>query len=595
MKDISRRLADLRKLFTEYKIEALIVPSNDPHFSEYVADRWKCREWISGFNGSAGTVVITKTAAALWTDSRYFLQAEDQLKGSGIELMRMGLPNVPSIEEYLLQLISEEGKVGLDGRLFSISEYQRMCQSIKPLSLAVVPDLFESLWSDRPAIPQQKAFILPESVAGVSISEKLKQLCRIGNITKDDIFLVTSLDEVAWLFNLRGADIDYNPLALAYAAVSADKTYLFVDPEKLEEADKATLTANGVTLAPYSQFEDFIGQINLTQKTILNPRKTNIYIKKVLEVNSVNIAEDSDANGIISTLKGVKNNVELEGFRKAMVDDGAALVRFYIWLDANVDKGTVTECGIAQKLYEFRSQSPAFVGESFASIVGYKGHGAIVHYFPTPETDVVVKRDGFLLIDSGGQYKTGTTDITRTIHFSTPSRQEMVDYTLVLKGMISLSMAIFPVGTRGSQLDILARGPLLSHGINYGHGTGHGVGHFLNVHEGPQSIRMQENPVTIKPGMVTSNEPAMYRTGQYGIRTENLILCVPHQSNEFGIFEKFETLTLCPIDTKPIVKDMLTPGEQEWLNSYHQMVYAALKPHLSESEQRWLKDKTQAI
>lgn len=595
MKNITERLANVRRLFSDYKIEAIIVPSNDPHFSEYVADRWKCREWLSGFTGSAGTLVVTKTSAALWTDSRYFLQAGDQLKGTGIELKKMGLPDVENIEEYIKEMVPAGGSVGVDGYLFSVTEYYRICQHIKPVTLTIINDLFDKVWSDRPSIPRKKAFLLPDEVAGKSIADKLDMVVKSAKLKNDELFLVTTLDEVAWLFNIRGADIDYNPLALAYAAVSKCMGYLFVDTEKLSEEEIRKLNQNNVQVAPYSHFEQFIEGIDITKNVIINPRKANISIRKKLQNRSVNIIDDADVNGIISTLKGVKNEVEVEGFRKAMVADGVALVRFYMWLDANLDKGGITECGIARKLYEFRAMSPEFVGESFSSIVGYKEHGAIVHYFPTPETDVEVKREGFLLIDSGGQYRCGTTDITRTIHLSRPTHQEMVDYTLVLKGMIGLALAVFPSGTRGSQLDILARGPLMQQGINYGHGTGHGVGHFLNVHEGPQSIRMQENPVALKPGMVTSNEPAMYRTGMYGIRTENLILCIPHTSNEFGTFEKFETLTLCPIDITPIAKDMLTFSEAAWLNSYHTIVYDTLAPHLNNDEKAWLKIKTQEI
>ncbi|WP_047450144.1 aminopeptidase P family protein [Alistipes sp. ZOR0009] len=595
MKQIVERLAEVRRRFSDHKIEALIVPSNDPHFSEYVADRWKCREWLSGFTGSAGTLVVTKTSAALWTDSRYFLQGEQQLSGTGIELMRMGLPNVPSIEEYLIEMVAPDGCVGLDGRLFSVTEYHRISQSIKPIGLKIVEDIFDHVWADRPAFPQKKAFILPQSVAGFTISEKIEQVVRTAKLKKEDIFLVTALDEVAWLFNLRGADIEYNPLALAYAAVNKNSTSLFVDKEKLSNEDLQTLEANGVRISAYDNFEKFIDQVEITHNIILNPRKTNILIRKKLQANSINIIDDADVNGVVTSLKGVKNEVEIEGFRKAMVADGVALAKFFSWLDENLDSGKVTECVIAKKLCEFRAQSADFMGESFGSIVGYKEHGAIVHYFPTPETDVEIRREGFLLIDSGGQYRTGTTDITRTIHLSKPTQQEKVDYTLVLKGTIDLSMAVYPAGTRGSQLDILARGPLLQHCINYGHGTGHGVGHFLNVHEGPQSIRMQENPVTLKVGMVTSNEPAMYRTGQYGIRTENLILCVPFHSNEFGTFERFETLTICPIDTTPIEKELLTPSEIEWLNSYHEMVFDALSPHLAGKELAWLEAKTQKI
>jgi len=595
MKNIPQRLTDLRNLLVQQKVEAYIIPSNDPHFSEYVADRWKCREWLSGFNGSAGTLVVTTTTAALWTDSRYFLQAEEQLSGTGIDLMKMGNPGVPSIEEYLKDIMEPGSAVGVDGRLFSISEFARMAEAITPNKLKVAGDLIEPIWNDRPEMPQSKAFLLSDDVTGMSTASKIEQLIKCARIHKDDIMLVSALDEVAWLLNIRGADIDYNPLTLAFAAVSNHKAILFVDPSKLTSDDIKTLEENGVQVNPYSSFESYVEKIDITKNVIINPRKTNVLVKKILQGRSINILDDIDTNGTITSLKAIKNEVEATGFRRAMEHDGVALVRFFMWLDENIDKGGVTECGIAEKLCEFRAASSEFVGESFGSIVGYKAHGAIVHYSATAESDVELKRDGFLLIDSGGQYRTGTTDITRTLHFSQPTREEKQDYTLVLKGTIALSMAVFPAGTRGSQLDILARGPLMQHGINYGHGTGHGVGHFLNVHEGPQSIRMQENPVTLKPGMVTSNEPAMYRAGKYGIRTENLILCVPHVANEFGIFEKFETITLCPIDTVAIEKSLLTPTEVEWLNEYHATVFEKLAPRLTAPEVAWLKEKTKEI
>lgn len=595
MKDIPQRLSDIRSLLAKHKLEAYIVPSNDPHFSEYVADRWKCREWLSGFTGSAGTLVVTTAAAALWTDSRYFIQAEEQLRGSGIELMRMGMPGVPTLEQYIKDIMEPGSAVGVDGRLFSVNEFERLSAAIAPNKLKVAADLIDPIWSDRPAMPKGKAFLLPEKISGMSTSNKLVQLIKAAHIHKDDIMLLSALDEVAWLFNIRGADIDYNPLTLAYAAVYYDKAVLFIDTEKLSEEDQKTLTSSSIHLRPYDEFEAFVERIDITRNVIINPRKTNILVRQKLQHRSVNVIEDRDINGTVSSLKAVKNETEAAGFRHAMELDGVALVRFYMWLEENLGKETITELSIADKLKELRAMSPEFMGESFGTIAGYKANGALPHYSATEASNAEIKREGFLLIDSGGQYKTGTTDITRTVHLSKPSEQEKIDYTLVLKGHIALSMAVFPAGTRGSQLDILARGPMMQHCINYGHGTGHGVGHFLNVHEGPQSIRMQENPVTMKPGMVTSNEPALYRPGMYGIRTENLILGVPYLTNEFGTFERFETITLCPIDTIAIEKSMLSSGEIEWFNDYHRMVFERLSPYLNEQEQQWLKEKTAAI
>jgi Xaa-Pro aminopeptidase len=595
MKSIPQRLSDIRSLMAQHKLAAYIIPSNDPHFSEYVADRWKCREWLSGFTGSAGTLVVTTISAALWTDSRYFIQAEAQLKGSGIELMRMGLPDVPSIEKYIGDMVEDGQTVGVDGRLFSVSEFERLSEAITPIKLKATVDLVNPIWSDRPGIPQQKAFLLPESVSGMSTASKLQQLVKAAHIHKDDIMLLSALDEVAWLFNLRGADIAYNPLALAYAAVYYDKAVLFMDAEKLTAENQQVLTSSSIHIRPYEEFEAFVERIDITRNVVITPRKTNILVRQKLQQRSINIAEDRDTNGTATSLKAVKNEVEIAGFRHAMELDGVALVRFYIWLEESLGNEPITELSIAAKQRELRAMSDEFLGESFGTIAGYRSNGALPHYSATEASNAEVKREGFLLIDSGGQYKTGTTDITRTVHLGTPTHQEKVDYTLVLKGHIALSMAVFPSGTRGSQLDILARGPMMQHGINYGHGTGHGVGHVLNVHEGPQSIRMQENPVTMKPGMVTSNEPALYRPGAYGIRTENCILCVPYLTNEFGAFERFEAITLCPIDTTPIERSMLTPDEVAWLNSYHQLVFEKLSPHLNEKENEWLKAKTAAI
>lgn len=595
MKNIPQKLDELRSLLVKNKIDAYIIPSNDPHFSEYVADRWKSREWISGFTGSAGTVVVTLYEAALWTDSRYFLQAEQQLQGSGIALMKMGLPEVPSVEQYLTKRLDAGSVVGVDGRLFSATEFEKLSENISPNKLKVAGDLIDQVWKDRPLLPAKPATLLDTSIAGLSTEQKIDLVKCYARVGKDDILIISALDEIAWLMNLRGADIDYNPVAVCYAAICYNKAKLFIAPSKLSEKDVASLNSLGVEVRSYEEFEPFVEKIDITKNVIANPRKTNILVKQLLQHRSVNTIDDPDVNGTIASLKAVKNETEIAGFRKAMEHDGVALTKFFMWLEENLAKSDVTECKVGEKLREYRAQSPDFVGESFGSIVGYKEHGAIVHYSATKETDAKISGEGFLLIDSGGQYKMGTTDITRTVHLSKPTEKEATDYTLVLKGMIALSMAVFPSGTRGSQLDILARGPMLKAGLNYGHGTGHGVGHFLNVHEGPQSIRMQENPVTLKVGMVTSNEPAIYRSGEYGIRTENLVLCVPHLTNEFGSFEKFETLTLFPIDTTPIKKELLSDEEVCWLNSYHEETYKRLLPYLSGKEATWLRLKTQPI
>lgn len=581
----------LRKQMSNEGLAAVIVPSNDPHFSEYVADRWKCREWISGFTGSAGTVVITMTNAALWTDSRYFIQAEEQLKDSGILLKKLKIPGTETIEEWLNSELRPKSKVGIDKNLFSYAEFRRLEQSLSPLTIVPTVDLFDTIWTDRPAIPSTPAFILDDSITGEKISSKLNRLREVLNSNKCYIYPISMLDETAWLYNLRGSDIDYNPLAIAYSLVTCDKAFLFINPAKLSPSDKDLLAQEGVSVQSYESIGEVIQSLDKEKQCIFNPRKIAVGLYEVLEKVGFDLIEEKDSNGTICSFKCVKNDVEQDGFRKAMVDDGLALVKFQRWLEENISNTVITELSAAQKLHELRSQSKGFVGESFGSIMGYREHGAIIHYSATPETDARIQPEGFLLFDTGGQYRYGTTDVTRTVHLGTPNHEEKDHYTRVLKGMIVLSMAKFPNATRGCQLDVLARQALWAKGLNYLHGTGHGIGHFLNVHEGPQSIRMEENPVTLKAGMVTSNEPGVYLEGKYGIRTENVILC---KQTDNGFME-FETLTLAPIDTKPIDKSLLAPDEIRWLNSYHQMVFSRLSPMLNADEVQWLKKKTQAI
>jgi Xaa-Pro aminopeptidase len=587
------RIKLLRNQMVANKIEAYIVPSSDPHLSEYIPDHWKSRAWLSGFTGSAGTLVVTTKNAALWTDSRYFLQGEHELEGSGIELCKMGLPETLSIESWLADNLKKNKTVAFDGRLFSHSTAKELIDKLMSNGFNVDTnfDLIKPIWKDRPPIPKEIAFEHKLMFAGQTVNEKLT-LIR-GSLRKMDAtaFIISTLDDIAWTFNIRGNDVNYNPVVLAYGYVSTERAILFIGCHKINKNLADSLALQGVELMEYKKIGKFIKKIPKSYVVALDASRINHWLatlipKKVTVKPTISIP---------TTLKSAKNAVEIENIRQSMVKDGVAMCQFLYWLDSSIGKERVTEITIAEKLFDLRKKQQGFVSESFSTIAGYKEHGAIVHYTATPESASEIKPDGFLLVDSGGQYLQGTTDITRTIHLSSPSQEEKVDYTLVLKGMIQLSMAKFPAGTRGSQLDILARNAMWQNGINYGHGTGHGVGAFLNVHEGPQSIRPNENPVTIESGMVQSNEPALYRPGKYGIRIENLIACRQVNETEFGKFYGFETLTLCPIDTKPIDFKMLLKDEKNWLNEYHALVLEKLSPHLSDEVKTWLEIKTQPV
>lgn len=574
-------------------MDALIIPSNDPHFSEYVADHWRSLAYISGFDGSAGTVVVTANEALLWTDSRYFLQAELQLDLSCWTLQRMALPDTPTMEEWLAGHLSPGSVAGIDGTLCTVSAFHTLQKALQPVVLMAVSDLPGKVWPDRPSIPSHPAFLLPDSAAGEGVSSKLSRLrAWLVSVSFEGVYLLSALDDIAWLLNLRGNDIAYSPLVVAYAAVEAQVVHLFVDVEKCNRELLETLISTGVSVVPYVHFSEWLTTLS-GRRVMLNEHRFDIYHYTLLKRSGADVADEPIASGKVNGMKGLKNPVELEGFRVAMQKDGVALTRFYMWLERALFLGErVTEMDIVRKLEQFRGEQPDYVGPSFHPIVGYKQHGAVVHYHPSEATSIPIDPEGFLLIDSGGQYRYATTDITRTVHLSVPTRQEMIDYTLVLRGVIDLSMAIFPEGLMGLHLDILARQPMLSHRINYLHGTGHGVGHFLYVHEGPHTVRMNANTLPLQPGMTLSNEPALYRKGLYGIRNENVMCVEPDQANEYGRFLRFEILTLCFIDTKPLLPELLAPWQIEWLNSYQQRVYTELSPFLDEEERRWLAART---
>ena len=592
-KAINRRLTTIRQYMEEKNLHAFIVPSTDPHLSEYPAACWMSREWISGFTGSAGTVVITREKAGLWTDSRYFLQASKELEDSYIDLFREGLLTTPSIDEWLTSELSSGNTVGIDGSVYAASDAMQLTYKLNSKGLRLISDYdpFDTIWKDRPAISLNPIFVLPEVYSGLSASKKIKQLREAIIKHGADSMLISSLDTIAWLFNIRSNDVKCNPVAICHAYISTDEAVLFINPKKLDDETASYFKMEGIQIADYDKMYDFTASIAAKTCICLQSNKVafNLYNKISKECRIIDVPSPADL------MKSRKNETEQQGVRNAMQRDGVALVRFLMWLEKAVPEGTVEELTIVDKLIEYRSQQDKYVGESFDTIAGYQANGAIVHYHVTPESSAKINTEGFLLIDSGAQYFDGTTDITRTVALGKISEQMKRDYTMVLKGHIGIATCIYPEGTRGSQIDILARKSLWDNGLNYLHGTGHGVGHFLNVHEGPQNIRMNENSTTLQLGMLTSNEPGLYRTNQYGIRIENLILTQEEVVTEFGAFYSFETVTLCPIDTTPIVKEMLTDAEITWFNSYHQYVYDKLSPNLTAEEQEWLKDKTQTI
>ncbi len=589
MGQITDRLAALRDAMKKQGVSACIIPGTDPHASEYIADFWKEREWISGFDGSAGTAVVTLEKAALWTDSRYFLQAAEQLAGTGFELMKQGLPETLDILPWLGTQLKSGERVGVNQQMFSFNAYGAMQSELALYNLSLVSiDLVSLVWTaDRPALPTHPFFVFDVKYAGKTATEKLSLLRQEIKKAHADVFVLSALDDIAWLYNIRGKDVDYNPVFIAYALVSNEKATLFIDSKKVTDETRSYLSSQNIELADYNDINKALKAISPDKSVLIDGAKLNRSLFEAIPQGCT----IRNAMSPVFKLKSVKNEVEMAGVRHSMLKDGVALTRFFIWLEENVASGNLTEISISDKLRDFRSKQENFVGESFGTIAGYAGHGAIVHYKATPQSDAKIKAENILLLDSGSQFLDGTTDITRTITLGNASDKQKSDYTKVLKGHITLALAKFPLGTRGSQLDILARKALWDDCLNYGHGTGHGVGHFLCVHEGPQNIRMDENPITLQPGMIISNEPGMYRSNEYGIRIENLIHVIAAEKTEFGQFLQFETLTLFPIDKQLIDKSLMTEVEIAWLNDYHKWVYATLSPELTEKETAWLKEK----
>lgn len=592
---VAGRLEALRHAMKLNGIDAYVIPTSDPHISEYPSACWKYREWISGFTGSFGTVVVTADKAGLWTDSRYFLQAESQLEGSGIDLYRLMLPDTPSIAEFLSSELPDGSTAGYNALAMSMAEADSLRSQLAKSGIKTDGSkrLIDNIWEDRPAVSNKPVWDMPVELSGKSTARKLSEIRQLMANAGSDMTVISALDEIAWTFNFRGSDVNYNPVAVAYAIVTPENCVLYINDAKLPADVKARLTVEGVEIRTYDEIIRGVAEYGEGRKVLLEASRTNAGIVESLPATAEIIGGIAPAN----TLKSIKNEVEISGFRKAVLKDGIAMTRFFKWLEEAMAKGEkVTELSAAARLRAFRAEQPLFVDESFAPISSYGPHGAVVHYSPTPATDVELRPDSLYLIDSGAQYKDGTTDITRTISLlAEPTQQMRSDFTAALRGTIDIAMARFPKGIRGCLLDSYARHALWDAGINYLHGTCHGIGHCLNVHEGPQSIRMEENPVKIEVGMVMSDEPAMYRPGEYGIRTENMILVCDDITTVFGEFLCFETLTLCYIDTRLVDKEAMTPREIKWLNDYHERVYTELAPHLTQAEREWLRAKTLPI
>ena len=594
MNEIKLRLARLRELMKREHLSAFIFPSTDAHQSEYVADHWRGREWISGFNGSAGTAVVTMKSAALWTDSRYFLAAEEQLEGTEYQLMRLKMEGTPTIAEWLGKELQDvqSPEVGLDGMVNSYNYVKDLSYSLRKLggiTLRTNLDPLEQIWENRPSLPANPVEIQPLEYAGETLASKVARIRKSLRELHADGMLVSALDDIAWTLNLRGTDVHCNPVFVSYLLIESDKVSLFVDDNKLSPEVKQYLQDNQVSLYNYNKVEKCLESYS-EYNILLDGDETSYYLWKTVKCQEIVAAASP-----IPAMKAVKNKAEIEGYRSAMLKDGVAMVKFLKWLKPAVEAGGQTEISIDEKLTSLRAEQKLFRDISFDTIAGYAQHGAIVHYEATPETDVVLKPEGLILIDSGAQYQDGTTDITRTIALGAVSAEMKHIYTLVLKAHIQLELVKFPDGASGTQLDAVGRECMWREGYNFLHGTGHGVGSYLCVHEGPHQIRMEWMPTPLRAGMTLTDEPGLYLAGKFGVRIENTVLISDYMSTEFGKFLQIEPLTLCPIDTTPIDVDMLLPEEIDWLNAYHHSVYEKLSPFLDEEEKIWLENATKPI
>lgn len=593
MNEINQRLESLREVMRREHLSAFIFPSTDAHQSEYVADHWQGRTWISGFNGSAGTAVVTMKSAALWTDSRYFLAAEEQLKGTEFQLMKLKIEGTPTISEWLAQeLQGENAEVGLDGMVNSYHETMGLIADLRKsggITVRTNLDPLGLIWTDRPAIPANPVEIQPMEFAGESVASKISRIRTALRQRHADGMLISALDDIAWTLNLRGTDVHCVPVFVSYLLISSQQVSLYMDSAKINDEVKAYLTENGISLYPYNKVAEGLERYS-EYNILLDGDETSYFLWKTVKCQEI-IA----GNSPVPAMKAQKNDREIAGFRQAMLRDGVAMVKFLRWLKPAVEAGGQTEISIDRKLTSLRAEQHLFRDISFDTIAGYQAHGAIVHYEATPETDVALKPEGLILIDSGAHYQDGTTDITRTIALGPVTEEMKHVYTLVLKGHIQLELAKFPDGASGTQLDALARECMWREGYNYLHGTGHGVGSYLSVHEGPHQIRMEWKPTPLRAGMTVTDEPGLYLSGKFGVRIENTLLIKDYQTTEFGKFLQMESLTLCPIDLTPVDFSMLQPEEIEWLDTYHRDVFEKLSPYLEGEDLEWLREATRSV
>lgn len=592
MMTVNEKISALRELMNEHGFSAYIIPSSDAHLSEYVAEHWQARKWISGFTGSAGTVVITLKKSGLWTDGRYFIQAENQIKDSEIELFKIGIPGFPTYTEWLLQELEEGDEVGIDGAVFSVNQVKEMQKKFDSKQISIVSnyDLINEIWQNRPEIPASPIFLHDVKFAGKTACDKIELIRTDMNKQNLDYHLFTSLDDIAWTFNIRANDIQYSPVSIAFAIISLDSAHLFLNNNKLNPEVEKKLNSFA-SIHSYDEITEFLACIEPGKTILIDPNKTNIKLKNALPKHC-RIVEKAHLS---TMMKSIKNETEIANLKRCQIRDGLAMVKFLYWLDTHIGKIKITEMSAAEKLAEFRAKGENFVDLSFNSISAYMGNAAMMHYSPSHENETELKPEGFYLIDSGGNYLDGTTDITRTVCLGPLSPTMKRDFTLVLKSHIDLCLAHFLDGTTGANLDILARHPLWKEGLDYKCGTGHGVGFFLNVHEGPQNFSQRLIDIPLKPGMTTTNEPGIYKENEYGIRTENTMLCVEDRNTDSGIFYKFEVISFCPIDIRAIVPEMLNTSQKEWLNNYHSEVYSKLNAYLTKTEKKWLKTMTQPI
>ncbi len=588
----SEKLAAIRQQMKADGVNAYIIPSADPHISEYLPSHYKCIAFATGFKGSVSTVVITENFAGLWADSRYFEQAEEQLQGSGFELVKLKAQGAAEYVQWLAQELPQAAKIAFDEKMVSVLLGEILQKQLAYKNIEFLnKDYLNPIWENRPPLPNQPAFLIDAAFTGQTTQNKLAAVRAAMKQQKVSHHLISSLDDMAWLFNLRGADVSYNPVVLSFALITEKQANLYIDANKLTQQDRLSLTQSGVEILAYDSVAEDLKFLPEGSSILIDPKRSCFALFKLIP-KSVSCVLNTNPS---TNLKAIKNNTEIENTRVAMVKDGVAITKFLKWVKDNVNKIEITELSAAAQLKNFRAEQEGFVGESFTTIAGYKGHGALPHYSSTPESDVVVKADGLFLVDSGGQYHYGTTDITRVLPMGNNTEEERTDYTLVLKAMIEGCKTRFPKGTCGYQIDAITRKPMWDYALNYGHGTGHGVGYYLNVHEGPQVINASATPVPLELGMISSIEPGIYRSGKHGIRIENLVLTVKDQNNEFNEFYAFESLTLAPIDTTLVKKELLEQTQINWLNKYHEKVFEKIAPFLDDEEKEFLKEMAKAL